>query len=210
MLKPSSISPPQPVFKFDFKKCLMHRYSKLKKTPETTIPLVRLVQKISIQQTNPKLSQTYTKSRSFSASNFDNPKDKVIAALHNDPETLELITRPCPENLPRVDKSLGHKLRFHKDITVSHQDQVIYPHIDLINSISSSSSKSLIHFTFKKFEELKKELRDTSNISADNFRRTQKIRRERDRFRKQDVRDMNPKEIKQVIQHCRREKKRLV
>jgi len=209
MLRSSSASNAHPVFKVDIKRCINHRHSKPPKSQGKTLPLINFNNSIQMKPPDPR-SQSLQKLSRLPSPTFIHPKDAVISILHNDPATLDSISKPCIDNLPRVDKSLGHRLKFSSDVIVAPSEQVIYPHLDLIHSLPISNSKPLLQYTFKQFQILKKELRDTSKISYDLFRKAQKVRREKDRFRKEEVRDMNPREIKQVIQHWRREKKRLV
>lgn len=209
MLRPSSTSTSHPVFKVDIKRCINHRHSKPPKSQGRTLPLINFNNSIQIKPSLNPRSQSQHKFSRTSSPAFIHLKDRVISILHNDPATLDSISKPCIDNLPRVDKSLGHRLKFNSDVIVASSEQVIYPHLDLIHNLPVSNSQPLLHYTFKHFQVLKKELRDTSKISYDLFLKAQKVRREKDRFRKEEVRDMNPREIKQVIQHWRRERKRL-
>jgi hypothetical protein len=210
MLRSSSASNAHPVFKVDIKRCIDHRHSKPPKSQGKTLPLINFNNSIRMKpHFNPR-SQSQQKLSRLPSPTLTHLKERVISILHNDPAILDSISKPCIDNLPRVDKSVGHRLKFNSDVIVAPSEQVIYPHLDLIQSLPVSNSKPLLHYTFKQFQVLKKELRDTSKISYDLFQKAQKVRREKDRFRKEEVRDMNPREIKQVIQHWRRERKRLV
>ena len=208
MLRSSSACNPHPVFKVDIKRFINHRHSKPPRSQGKTLPLINFNNSIQMKPSlNPK-SKSQQKLSRLSSPTHIHLKDRVISILHNDPATLDSISKPCIDNLPRVNKSVGYRLKFNSNVIVAHSEQVVYPHIDLIQSLPVPNSKALIGYTCKQFEVLKNELRDTSKISYDLFVKAQKVRREKDRFRKEEVRDMNPREIRQVIQHWRRERKR--